>query len=209
MGSCLKRTLLQPKFVWRSNDNVRHTSRQSKVQSIHSPESIELLNIVRVVVPSQINRQIHPFVKKDCVFMIVTNTEEESFFEAATKDERDKFVFAFKVMVARLASKIIVGDKDVFDEFFTPLGMTKKKRRRRKKERKTTDAIGVFFNGEKKQGPEKRKPSATGSVYDMGELKEDNESDSFSVSSENSGFCRAIVGSVDEESNRQDELWGS
>ena len=54
--------------------------------------------------------------------------QEDYLFEAATQDERDKFVFAFKVMVARLASKIIVGDKDVFDEFFTPLGVAKKKK---------------------------------------------------------------------------------
>ncbi len=164
-----------------------------KVKSIHMPESIELLNIVRIVVPKEIDRQLHPFVKKESAFTIVTNAEEEYLFEAATQDERDKFVFAFKVMVARLASKIIVGDKDVFDEFFTPLGVVrkKKKKRRRKRDRKRgTMNSGVIFMDE---------------VGDVG-------SDSFSVSSEassTSNFCTVIVGSVEEESHRKDELWGT
>eukprot|EP00551_Chaetoceros_affinis_P006453 CAMPEP_0203686246 /NCGR_PEP_ID=MMETSP0090-20130426/48964_1 /ASSEMBLY_ACC=CAM_ASM_001088 /TAXON_ID=426623 /ORGANISM="Chaetoceros affinis, Strain CCMP159" /LENGTH=996 /DNA_ID=CAMNT_0050555467 /DNA_START=821 /DNA_END=3808 /DNA_ORIENTATION=- len=183
MGSCLKKALLQPKFVWRSNDNMKYASRQMKVKSIHKPESIELLNIVRIVAPKEIDRQLHPFVKKECAFIIVTNTEEEYLFEAATQDERNKFVFAFKVMVARLASKIIVGDKDVFDEFFTPLGVAKKKkRRRRRNERKrgTSGNSGVIFIDE----------------VDVG-------SDSFSVSSEtSSNFCTVIVSSVEDESNR-------
>jgi hypothetical protein len=188
MGSCLKKALLQPKFVWRSNDNFKHSTRLSKMKSIHSPESVELLNIVRIVVPLEIDRRIHPFVKKDCVFTIVTNTEEEFTFEAATQDERDKFVFAFKVMVARLASKIIVGDKDVFDEFFTPLGITKNRRRRRRKTSKTITSAGS-------------------DVY-LVEVKEVVEVESDS-SSESDKFCKVFTGTVDEESKRKDELWGT
>jgi hypothetical protein len=40
-------------------------------------------------------------------------------FEAKTPDERDKFLFAMKLVIARLASKLIVGDHDVFREFFS------------------------------------------------------------------------------------------
>ena len=158
------------------------------MKSIHKPESIELLNIVRIVAPAEIDRQKHPFVKKDCAFYIITNTEEEALFETATKDERDKFLFVFKLMVARLASKIIVGDKDVFDEFFTPLGAAKREKKKRKQIRRNkfrSDAIR------------------------MSGVKQSTESDSFSVSSETTGFSKVFIGTVEEESQRKDELWGT
>lgn len=158
------------------------------MQRIRAPESVELLNIVRIVVPATIDREMHPFVKKDCAFVIVTNDEQETLFELATKDERDKFVFAFKIMVARLASKIIVGDKDVFDEFFTPLAATTKKKKKRRKARRRNGNSGVIH---------------------MDDLKEDCASDTSSVGSNNtSSFSKAFVGTVTEESNRKDELWG-
>lgn len=189
MGSCLKKTLLQPKFVWRSNDNVLFPSRQSKMKSIHKPESVELLNIVRIVAPTEIDRQKHPFVKKDCAFYIITNTEEEFLFETATKDERTKFLFVFKLMVARLASKIIVGDKDVFDEFFTPLGAAKREKKRRKQKI--------------------RRNKFKSDAIRMSGLKQSSQSDSFSVSSEATGFSKVFIGTVEEESQRKGELWGS
>lgn len=187
MGSCLKKALLQPKFLWRSNDSVKFVSRQSKVKSIQSPESVELLNIIRIVAPSNIDRVKHPFVRKDCAFLIITNSEEEILFETATKDDRDKFVFAFKLIVARLAAKIIVGDKDVFQEFFAPFGAGRQNRKKRK-------------NGKRQKYA--RASSLCGVNEGVG------ESDSFSLESERSGFASQIVGSVAKESDRKDELWG-
>lgn len=191
MGSCLKKRLLQPTFVWRANDQTAFSSRLLRIKSIQTPESIELLNIIKIFAPTEINRQMHPFVKLDCAFTLVGNDEEELLFETATKDERDKFIFAFKLMVARLASKIIVGDKDVFDEFFTPLAINKKKKKRKKRKRSS------------------RKNKFNPKVIYMDELKEDAVSDTSSVGSANSrSFSRILVGSVQEESNRKDELWG-
>lgn len=191
MGSCLKKKLLQPKFVWRSIDQTRFSSRQRRIQSILNIETVDLLNIVRIVAPTNIDRQMHPFVRKDCAFIIATNDEDEALFETATKDERDKFVFAFKLMVARLASKIIVGDKDVFEEFFTPLAIINNNRRRKKKRRKP-----------------RRKNFNAGVIY-MDKLNEDAVTDTSSIESDNgTSFSRALVGSVREESNRKDELWG-
>ena len=43
-------------------------------------------------------------------------------FEASCQQERDALVQGLKGLVARLASKIIVGDERVFDEYFTPFG---------------------------------------------------------------------------------------
>jgi len=39
-------------------------------------------------------------------------------FEAGSEVERDRLAYALKLAVARLGSKIIVGDAGVFDEFF-------------------------------------------------------------------------------------------
>jgi len=187
MGSCLKKTLLQPKFVWRTNRSLLHASKRAKVRSIKAPEYVELLNIVRIIVPSEVDRRVHPFVNKDCVFIIVTSSDDESVFEAATRMERDKFVFALKIIVARLASKIIVGDKDVFDEFFTPLGIKKRRKKYRKKK-------------------------SSSMVVSMNSLEEDfdgSDDTSRQQSSESdSGLCKLLVKSVEEESQRKSELWG-
>jgi hypothetical protein len=125
MGSCLKTTLVQPKFVWRT---VSQPSGQSSVKqslkTIQAPASVELLNIVRILSPSttSVDRNIYPFVKSENAFILVTTTKDEYLFEAKNEDQKKKFVYCMKLMIARLASKIIVGDRDVFNEFFDPLG---------------------------------------------------------------------------------------
>jgi hypothetical protein len=156
------------------------------MKSIQRPKYIELLNIVRIVAPSQIDKETYPFVKKDCAFIVVTNTEEETLFETATRDERDNFLFSFKLMVARLASKIIVGDKDVFDEFFAPPDLVKKTRKKRRK--KTRSRVKA--------------------KYDSDAEREGAEVDFAPVMSGQRGFSNAIIGTVEEESRRKDELWG-
>lgn len=122
MGSCLKATLVQPKFVWRSVTS-EFSSRKDMINAIQRPDGIELLDIVRILKLHQgSNRLSHSFVKLSHSFSILTNTGEEYLFELASEEERNKFVFSFKLLIARLASKIIVGDKDVFEEFFSPQG---------------------------------------------------------------------------------------
>lgn len=122
MGSCLKNTLVQPKFVWRSITS-EFSSRRDTINSIQRPDSIELLDIVRILKPhNETTRLAHSFVKLSHSFSLLTNNGEEYLFELASEEERDKFVFSFKLLIARLASKIIIGDKDVFEEFFSPQG---------------------------------------------------------------------------------------
>ena len=122
MGSCLKNTLVQPKFVWRSITSD-FSSRRDTINSIQRPDSIELLDIVRILKPhNETTRLAHSFVKLSHSFSLLTNNGEEYLFELASEEERDKFVFSFKLLIARLASKIIIGDKDVFEEFFSPQG---------------------------------------------------------------------------------------
>lgn len=128
MGTCLKSTLVQPKFMWRGDHRPDDATRYGNVQGpvISNPHNIELLNIIRVLSPTTIDRKIYPFVKVNNAFILSTSAEESFLFEAATEEERNKVVLGLKLVVARLASKIIVGDKGVFQEFFSPWGSMKK-----------------------------------------------------------------------------------
>jgi hypothetical protein len=133
MGSCLKSSLIQPKLIWREAHGMKDGG--DRELNFQNPHQIDLLNIVRVLIPTSVSRETYPFVKLDCAFFIVSNCDNEYLFEAASREERDRFVHVFKVTVARLASKIIVGDKGVFSEFFSPWGRVKKGSRRQKKKR--------------------------------------------------------------------------
>jgi len=92
--------------------------------STATPHDIELLDIVRVLKPDSIDRDEYPFAKLKNSFILHSSAEEQVFlFECTSEQERDRFVHGLKLLVARLASKIIVGDEKVFDEFFTPWGL--------------------------------------------------------------------------------------
>lgn len=200
MGSCLKKTLVQPKLVWRSNDNFKYGSRQSTIKNIRNPEFVDLLNIVKIVAPTTIDRETYPFVKYDCAFVILTNIGQEILFEVATKDERDKLLFVFKLMIARLASKIIVGDEGVFDDFFASFGASNKNgksRRRKKKKKKNSKVSKVISITEANNGRRRRRQ------------RRRQESDCVSVATDISGFSKAIIETVQDESARTDELWGT
>jgi len=123
MGCRLRDRVIQPKFMWWTAYQP-DLSRNKLNISNHTPESIELLNIVRVLKPNRIDRELHPFAILKNSFTLQTNTNEIFLFEALKEDLRDRFVQGLKLVVARLASKIIVGDEDVFEEFFTPWGQS-------------------------------------------------------------------------------------
>jgi len=123
MGSRLRDKVIQPKFMWWAAYQPDITRKKLSI-STHTPESVELLNIVRVLKPSHIDREHHPFAKQRNSFTLQSNTNEVYLFEAFSEKERDRFVQGLKLVVARLASKIIVGDENVFDEFFTPWGQS-------------------------------------------------------------------------------------
>jgi hypothetical protein len=177
MGSCLKSSLIQPKFVWRA---AIKPSKKRSLRSIQKPQSVELLNIVRILSPSNtsVDRNIYPFVKTKNAFVLVTSTKEEYLFEAQNEEEKDKFVFCMKIMVARLASKIIVGDRDVFNEFFSP-------------------------SGNKMEDPllsEEASSDVSSSDSDPKEAPIANK--------RMDSICEKIVAPVNSESGRKDELWG-
>jgi len=190
MGSCFKNTLVQPKFVWRVIASTsKEASRRSRIKTIKTPHSVELLDVVRLLVPTNANvdRSLYPFVKPRNAFFIYTNDQKEHLFEAKNEEGRKRFVFAMKLMVARLASKIIVGDKDVFDEFFTPTG---------KKMHLFDSSNGSF------PPPPPPQPQAT-------PVRTGCNVEEASVASGHVGsICSVIVAPVNSESGRNDELWG-
>jgi hypothetical protein len=63
----------------------------------------------------------HPLAKKRCSFVIEASNVKY-LFQAKDEIERDRIIYGLKVTISRLGSKIIMGDPNVFDEFFTPKG---------------------------------------------------------------------------------------
>lgn len=115
LGQQLRKTIIQPKFMWRRTQPVANGRIAISNDDLHG---IDLLDIARVLEVSKINRKIHPFARKSCSFSVET-LEYSHIFEASSEAERNHVVQAIKLIVARLGSKIILNDNTVFDEFFS------------------------------------------------------------------------------------------
>jgi hypothetical protein len=76
--------------------------------------------MVRILKPETLDREEYPFAKMNCSLFILLSSNERFLFEASSPDERDWFVYGLKLVVARLASMVIVGDDQMFVEFFSP-----------------------------------------------------------------------------------------
>jgi hypothetical protein len=121
MGSRLQNTLIHPKFMWRETyiPDIDHHRKLS--DSCRAPSALDILTMVRILIPTKLDRTAFPYAKLDHTFTIKTSTGESlHVFEAQSTKERDWFVHGLKLVVARLASMIIVGDDQMFLEFFTP-----------------------------------------------------------------------------------------
>jgi len=157
MGTCLKSTLVQPKFMWRgayhrpNDDDSSNSNRNIQGPAFQTPHFVELLNIVRVIAPKSLDRNIHPFCRLTHAFTVSTSQDESYLFEAATEEERNRFVLGLKLVVARLASKIIVGDKGVFNDFFTPCGSRYSNRGKGSSKQSTPTAAVTIRKEEKPQ----------------------------------------------------------
>lgn len=119
MGSRLQSKVVHPKFMWRELYQPALIHRRLS-KSCRTPESIDLLSIVRILKPEGFNREEYPFAKTNCSFSIFTHSNERHVFEASSPEVRDWFAYGLKLVVARLASMIIVGDTQMFVEFFSP-----------------------------------------------------------------------------------------
>lgn len=120
MGSRLYNRVIQPKFMWRESYQPDLLNHKRLGLSGKSPHSLDLLNMIRILKPTTLDRTLYPFTKIDRTFSILSHTNENFVFEAASTEERDWLVHGLKLVVARLASMIIVGDEHMFEEFFSP-----------------------------------------------------------------------------------------
>jgi hypothetical protein len=118
-GSRLQKALIHPKFMWRETYQPDIENRKLSM-SCRAPASLDLFNIIRILKPSGIDRTDYPYAKLDHSFTIKNHDGEVYLFEAKSTRERDWFVHGLKLLVARLASMIIVGDDQMFLEFFSP-----------------------------------------------------------------------------------------
>jgi hypothetical protein len=83
----------------------------------HDPETLELLDICRLRGTDDIDRAIHPFADARRSFTIRT-PNQVYLFEAPTPEERDRIVYGLKLVVARLASLLMLRDYRAAEEFF-------------------------------------------------------------------------------------------
>mmetsp|Transcript_3611 Transcript_3611/g.8045 ORF Transcript_3611/g.8045 Transcript_3611/m.8045 type:complete len:221 (-) Transcript_3611:38-700(-) len=119
MGSRFRTKIVQPRFVWR--ETYQPSLNQRKLgMSCRSPEALDILSIMRVLEPTSVDRSEFPFIKIDRCFSVTSSGGHTYLFEASTAAQRDWFVSGLKLVVARLASMVIVGDSQMFAEFFSP-----------------------------------------------------------------------------------------
>lgn len=119
-GSQLESILIQPKFCWRKTHGKE--SQERSILNISDYHSVDLLDISRIVPADHyVDRVKYPFVKRSSSFLIEA-FDQELVFEARDEIARDNVVEGLKLLVARLGSKIILGDGRVLDEFFSPMG---------------------------------------------------------------------------------------
>mmetsp|Transcript_16402 Transcript_16402/g.24620 ORF Transcript_16402/g.24620 Transcript_16402/m.24620 type:complete len:582 (+) Transcript_16402:142-1887(+) len=133
-GSYIQAGLIQPKFMWQENlgmENRRderphhhhhHANNRSRsILNTMAFHTVDLLDISKVVPLEHVDRTYFPFAKKSCCF-VIQSYDREMLFEAETVEERNEIIHDLKLLVARLGSKIIVGDRGVLNEFFSPAG---------------------------------------------------------------------------------------
>lgn len=78
---------------------------------------LDLLDICRIRHVANVDRLKHPFALSRRSFYIETQTEV-FVFQAQTTEERDRIVYCLKVVVARLASLLMLRDIRAAEEFF-------------------------------------------------------------------------------------------
>jgi hypothetical protein len=109
-------TFLLPKLAWLP---LHEDELQAKRLNIgkEMPESLDLLDVCRVRECDEINRDLHPFARVDRSFIVQTQTGLH-LFEAESKQERNRLVVGLKLVIARLASLLMLRDLRAVDEFF-------------------------------------------------------------------------------------------
>jgi len=117
-GVCLlDGTFVLPKLSWfRVLDNDAEATNGRRVAR-EDPHKVDLLDICRVHATKSIDRRRHPFADARKSFFVETQSEAV-LFEALTTEERDRIVYGLKLVIARLASLLMLRDVRAAEEFF-------------------------------------------------------------------------------------------
>mmetsp|Transcript_22939 Transcript_22939/g.32325 ORF Transcript_22939/g.32325 Transcript_22939/m.32325 type:complete len:626 (+) Transcript_22939:91-1968(+) len=120
--------IVEPKLMWRDVYHPDLASRKKlNLSSTQCPYSVCLLSVCRIIETSvqELDRKKYPLAKKSCSFIIRTCEDQEFLFQAQDENERDRIVYMWKLVVARLASQAVVGNGEgMLDEFFVPLSFS-------------------------------------------------------------------------------------
>ncbi len=109
-------SFLLPKLTWLPAHEKNLENRELNV-SDRSPGSLELLDVCRVKECQSIDRNLHPFANVERCFVIQTQNARY-VFEAQSKQEKGRVVNGLKLVIARLASLLMLKDLRAVDEFF-------------------------------------------------------------------------------------------
>lgn len=109
-------TFLLPKLTWLPVHESKLDARVLNV-SDENPGSLDLLDVCRVKECDSIDRNLHPFARVDRSFVIQTQNSRY-LFETQSEHERGRIVNGLKLVIARLASLLMLRDLRAVDEFF-------------------------------------------------------------------------------------------
>lgn len=114
-GVCLiDGTFILPKLSWVKYETAA-TAGRHVVQT--EPQKLDLLDVCRIHTAETIDRYRNPFAVARKSFLIETQTQS-FMFEAQTTEECERIVFALKLVIARLASLLMLRDVRAAEEFF-------------------------------------------------------------------------------------------
>jgi hypothetical protein len=114
----LNQNFVQPKFMWKPTFEGELGNRRKINLSV---EYFDLLEIARIDnSPEAIDRSVYPLAHRPSCFSIKTKSDY-FLFQAQSVGEKFQIVFGLKLVVARLASLLIVRDTTAVEEFFEPV----------------------------------------------------------------------------------------
>lgn len=119
VGTHLDHIVVQPKLIWSPAYEPDLESKKVRL-SCGEPDHLELLSIIRVRKLSESDRKLYPFARINNACCITTTDLKQYVFEADSTERRDWLMDSIKLVVARLASIIIVRDEEMLLEFFSP-----------------------------------------------------------------------------------------
>lgn len=111
-------TFILPKLTWIKAADERKSGSSRKYKQQQDPlQKFDLLEVCRICASETIDRKQHPFASVSKSFFIETGSET-FLMETHTTEERDRIVYGLKLVVARLASLLMLRDMRAANEFF-------------------------------------------------------------------------------------------